>query len=229
MDDNDVIVESWVSNAKAWTEAVRSNKVRSRVAGTNAAILRVIGSRLPCRVLDVGCGEGWLSHELSRFGFNVVGIDASLELLQSAQDGLATFLHLSYREFSSDPSLIDGTFDRIVCNYSLFEEDLQPLLLALRSKLSPEGILIIQTMHPSHIEMKERNQSSGWRSEDFSSVGPNFRASMPFYFRTIEDWRIELSHAKLQLIECLGPLHPVSGAPLSLIMLAHAHGPSTTN
>jgi 2-polyprenyl-3-methyl-5-hydroxy-6-metoxy-1,4-benzoquinol methylase len=217
--DNDAIVRSWDSNAAAWTEAVRGNRIPSRVAGTNEAVRFALGNELPCRVLDVGCGEGWLCHELVRRGFDVVGMDASLELVERAREGLGIFLHLSYEELCSDPLLIDGTFDRIVCNYALFEEDLHSLFRTLRSKLSPEGLLIIQTLPPAEGPLVE---GSGWRSEDYCSFGSGFRSLMPYYFRSVEDWRTELNRAGLQFCECRVPAHPISGTPLSLIMVARA-------
>jgi SAM-dependent methyltransferase len=219
---SDAIVQSWESNATAWTEAVRGNQIPSRVAGTNQAILLAIGNQLPCRVLDVGCGEGWLSHELALRGFDAVGMDASLELVQRARDGQGTFLHLSYEELPSNPLLIDGTFDRIVCNYSLFEENVHSLFLALRLKLSPGGMLIIQTLPSAQGPVAESSSCSGWRVENYCSFGSGFRKSMPYYFRSLEDWRSELNRAGLQLSECRAPMHPLSGAPLSLIMLARA-------
>jgi ubiquinone/menaquinone biosynthesis C-methylase UbiE len=37
------------------------------------------------RILDVGCGRGWLSLELAREGHDVIGIDSSKEMIRSAK------------------------------------------------------------------------------------------------------------------------------------------------
>ena len=171
-------------------------------------------------MLDVGCGEGWLAHALTERQFEVVGIDGSLELIERAKERSGRFVHLSYEELCSNPGLLDGSFDCIVCNYSLFEENLTPLFLALRSKLASSGVLIIQTLHPSPDGMKGDACGSGWRVENFRSLGEGFKETMPYYFRNLEDWRTELDRAGMQLLEFQEPVHPSSGLPLSLIIVA---------
>lgn len=47
---------SWQANADAWTAAVREQRIESRRQVTDAAILALA----PLRILDLGCGEGWL-------------------------------------------------------------------------------------------------------------------------------------------------------------------------
>ncbi|MEA2569665.1 MAG: hypothetical protein QOI24_1666 [Acidobacteriota bacterium] len=55
---------SWVANAAAWSDAVRQGKIGSRRVATDAAIIDAVTSLNPQRVLDLGCGEGWLTREL---------------------------------------------------------------------------------------------------------------------------------------------------------------------
>ena len=51
------------------------------------------------RVLDVGCGPGWISHYLGKFGIRVVGIDISQELLDIAARRLAADPYPAMGEF----------------------------------------------------------------------------------------------------------------------------------
>jgi 2-polyprenyl-3-methyl-5-hydroxy-6-metoxy-1,4-benzoquinol methylase len=53
---------SWQANADAWTTAVRGQRIESRRLVTDAAILQTILALAlaPLRILDLGCGEGWL-------------------------------------------------------------------------------------------------------------------------------------------------------------------------
>jgi len=48
----------------------------------------IFGQRL--RILDVGCGRGWLSLELAREGHDVIGIDYSKEMIQNAKRTMDT-------------------------------------------------------------------------------------------------------------------------------------------
>src|SRR5439155_26179650 len=71
---------SWISNADAWTDAVREGRIPSRKAGTDTAILDAVRKFAPCSLLGLGCGEGWLARALSSEGYTVTGVDASSAL-----------------------------------------------------------------------------------------------------------------------------------------------------
>lgn len=58
------IIQSWNDNASLWTNAVRTQALESRRLVTNEAILNSIATCQGTRILDVGCGEGWLSRGL---------------------------------------------------------------------------------------------------------------------------------------------------------------------
>jgi hypothetical protein len=57
------VIDSWGKNASPWTAAVRERQVESRELVTNRAIIDATLSRSPQAVLDIGCGEGWLSRQ----------------------------------------------------------------------------------------------------------------------------------------------------------------------
>ena len=61
--------ESWHPNADAWIDAVRSGSIGSRRRGTDAAVVAACAAQPGLRVLDVGCGEGWLARALAAQGF----------------------------------------------------------------------------------------------------------------------------------------------------------------
>src|SRR5688500_2673930 len=74
----------WDDNAAAWTTAVRHGRIPSSRAGTDAAIVAACNRYQPYRVLDVGCGEGWLARALSSPGRDVLGVDGSAPLIDAA-------------------------------------------------------------------------------------------------------------------------------------------------
>jgi 2-polyprenyl-3-methyl-5-hydroxy-6-metoxy-1,4-benzoquinol methylase len=45
-----------------------------------------IGNVSGADVLDLGCGQGWLSHEIANNGGNVIGIDPSVKNIQAAKE-----------------------------------------------------------------------------------------------------------------------------------------------
>lgn len=211
---------SWVTNAEAWTQVVRAGQIESRRAGTDEAILKAVSQRVTGRVLDVGCGEGWLARALAAGGFEVAGVDGSEALITRAQElGGGTFWTLGYTEIAADPSRLQGPYAAAVCNFSLLGEDLAPLLSALRTALTGDGWLFIQTVHP-FAASKGEPYHDGWRTENFTSFGESFKEAMPWYFRTVGSWVRLLRSTGFNLVDCIEPIHPASGQPLSLLLIA---------
>lgn len=211
--------QSWHVNAVAWTRAVREQQIESRRVASDAAIVQAALARAPQRVLDVGCGEGWLCRALAGHGIEVVGVDASAPLVEAAiRAGGAIYHALSYAELVSAPSQF-GRFDAVVCNFALLEAELGPLLGALRSMLRPGGVLLIQTMHP-WVAVGDAPYRDGWRTETFASFGPGFVEPMPWFFRTLESWVAALCASGWRIQELHEPRHPQTGQPVSLLLVA---------
>ena len=86
MDRSKSLTKSWDDNAGNWTRAVREGQIPSRHAGTDDAIVAAILDRKPARLLDVGCGEGWLVRRIVQStGCRAVGIDGSSALIEAAR------------------------------------------------------------------------------------------------------------------------------------------------
>jgi len=214
----DRLIRSWTDNAAAWTEAVRGGRIESRALATNAAILDALLALAPSRVLDVGCGEGWLCRALSGHGIEAVGIDVSAPLVDAARAaGGGRFEVLPYSELASAAASL-GRFDALACNFALLEEDVGPMLADLRSLLAPGGHLVIQTVHPWSA-CGDEPYRDGWRLEDFSGFGEQaFPEPMPWYFRTLASWLAVLASAGYQVLALREPAHPETARPLSLLL-----------
>lgn len=218
-DSDDRIIESWKDNAGNWTQVLRDHALESRRLITDQAVVNAVLNCGGSRILDVGCGEGWLSRSLADAGRDVTGFDACSDLIQQAQvSGAAKFLLLSYEQFAHEPERVGHDYDVSVCNFSLLTEDLAPVLKALRKVSKPSGHLLIQTIHPPMLTAGLRYED-GWREETFEGL-PGQWSPMPWYFRTISSWIKALKSTGWQIDECVEPLHPVTGNPASLILQA---------
>lgn len=214
------LIWSWMANADAWTRAVREGRIESRRVATDDAIVRAVVERGPRRVLDLGCGEGWLMRALARRGIETVGLDVSMELVVVAEEtGGGRFRCCSYDEVVDDPTRAGGPYDAIACNFSLLHADLVPLLAALRHNLDAGGALVVQTVHP-WTALAGEGYADGWRTETFDAFGGDFAEPMPWYYRTLESWMSALRGAGYRLAGLREPTHPGTGAPLSLLMVA---------
>lgn len=216
------LVWSWLANAEAWTRAVREGRIASRRLATDAAIVQAVVERTPKRVLDLGCGEGWLMRALAERGIETIGLDASLELVMAAEEtGGGRYRCVSYDELVDDPTRAGGPYDVIAANFSLLGADVVPLLRALRQNLGPGGALVIQTVHP-WTAAGDEGYADGWRTETFDAFGGDFAEPMPWYFRTLASWVDALRDGGFRVSTLREPIHPETGAPASLVMVAEA-------
>lgn len=220
MDRERKLKDSWNANAAAWTDVVRSGGIESRALITDQAVFEAVADLRPESVLDVGCGEGWLASRLDSADVRVTGFDASEALVIGARERSAGSFHvLDYDSFARDPYQLGSGFDVVVCNFSLLGARTHPLLKAMADVLAPRGKLVIQTVHPFTVVGEERYED-GWREEDFASMSAAFEVSMPWYFRTVGSWVRALNEAGFRVADCLEPVHPDTGRPLSLIWIA---------
>ncbi len=218
-DPSERVADSWIVNADAWTTAVREGRIESRRVATDRAIVDALLECKPQRVLDLGCGEGWLCRALALSGVATFGIDASAPLIDAARDiGGGEYAVCGYDQLVGDPSRF-GSFDAIACNFALLEAGIDPLLVAMRSVLSPGGTLLIQTVHP-WTACGDAPYADGWRNETFAAFGDAFRAQMPWYFRTLGSWCDTLARCGYAVAALREPVHPDTRRPLSLLLIA---------
>lgn len=102
------------------------------------------------RVLDLGCGGGFVAEELARRGAKVVGIDPALPLLSVARKHAAdSGLSIDYREGSGEriPAQ-DQEFDVVICVDVLEHVADLPLVLAeIGRVLKPDGTFLYDTIN----------------------------------------------------------------------------------
>ena len=102
----------------------------------------------PELVLDLACGTGGLAVELSKRGYDMIGADLSIDMLEEAREKAieeqqnVLFLQQDMREFE-----LYGTVQSIVCtcdslNYLLDLEDIEKVFRLADNYLDPEGLFV---------------------------------------------------------------------------------------
>lgn len=100
------------------------------------------------RILDIGCGTGFLLEQFAKRGFSGVGVDLSPESVEIAQKRLAE-LGASDRlraEVGSAYEPPEGPFDLVTITDVLEHlEDPRACLAAARERLAPGGVIVVST------------------------------------------------------------------------------------
>lgn len=112
----------------------------------------------PELILDLGCGTGSFCIEMSKRGYEMIGVDSSPDMLSCARNKSLScnadilFLNQDIINFE-----LYGTVDAIVClmdsvNYITDKRDLRKLFKLVKNYLNPGGVLIFDINSPYKFE-----------------------------------------------------------------------------
>jgi 2-polyprenyl-6-hydroxyphenyl methylase / 3-demethylubiquinone-9 3-methyltransferase len=106
--------------------------------------------RQPIRLLDVGCGAGLASEAMAKLGHDVLGIDASAEGIQAAEEhAVGQDLPLAYRVASTETLIAEGARFQAVMALEVIEHVADPteFVAMLAELLAPGGVLVMSTLN----------------------------------------------------------------------------------
>ncbi len=143
--------EEWKINADFWIKIIRENLDPFRLVVTNKAILEYLKNKRGLKVLDAGCGEGYLCRASVKLGHKTYGIDPCLELIKVAKD-LEEKRPLGIKYFVGDSrktQFPSSYFDVIISHQTISEVDNPEMAFKEFSRiLRKKGKLILLFLHP---------------------------------------------------------------------------------
>lgn len=123
-------------------------------------VLDLCGQIAGKRVLDLGCGEGYVSRLLRQRGADVYGVDISAEMIARARGAEAAEpLGIAYDVHDACKTKLDeGSWDLVVAvflfNY-LNVEQMRETMVNVHAMLKPGGSFVFSVPHPAFPFMRE--------------------------------------------------------------------------
>jgi 2-polyprenyl-6-hydroxyphenyl methylase/3-demethylubiquinone-9 3-methyltransferase len=141
----DAYADRWWSGEARWLRTLH-NMVPARMRFFD----RLVGDWHGLRVLDLGCGGGFMAEAMAAKGARVTGVDIAAEALAAArrhaeQQGLA----IDYREGRGEAlPFADAAFDVVVsCDALEHVEDLGRVLDEVARVVTPDGLFLFDTIN----------------------------------------------------------------------------------
>ncbi len=178
----------------------------------------------PDLVLDLACGTGGLAIELSRRGYDMIGIDLSEDMLDEAWEKAATagqkilFVRQDMRQFE-----LFGTVDAILCtcdslNYILAIHELQAVFERAANYLEPGGLFVfdVNTEYKYREILGDRTFADTYEDAAFiweNQYDPETKENayqVTFFvegekdcFRRYEELHIQKAYTEAEICRCL--------------------------
>lgn len=139
----------------------------------NPTIFTLLGEVRGKRLLDAGCGQGYLCRLLARKGARVTGVEPAEAFIRYARRreeddrfGIE-YVQADLSAWTPPPDL----FDAVIANMVLMDiPDYEPALSNCVAALGGEGKLIVSLLHPCFEEA-----GSAWREKGYVEIRDYFR------------------------------------------------------
>ncbi|MBZ5590749.1 MAG: methyltransferase domain-containing protein [Acidobacteriia bacterium] len=174
--DNPEIDETrdfWNRVADDWHIQIGTAGDSNRILNSDPVLWAFAGDVGGLRVLDAGCGNGYLSKQLSDRGALVTGIDISERMIAIAR---AQYPNVEFRVDSCAElrTVSDAQFHLVIANYVLMDTpDLDWTLQAFNRILHPNGMAVLVFSHPCFPQGRATVSSDGKET--------NYRWSFPYF------------------------------------------------
>ena len=190
-----------------------------RQASTNS-VLAYLNKRTFKTVLDIGCGNGWFTNQLTSVSSEVLGLDMNqLELEQAKRVFGSDRVHFCYGDIFTS-NLLKGHFDLITLNACIqYFPDAEKLTNRLLELLSTSGE--IHLIDSPFYETNEVDSAQKRTENYYADLGFPEMASHYFHhsWKSLRPFKYELKHNPKSLINKLGKKLGAHSSPFPWIII----------
>jgi SAM-dependent methyltransferase len=165
-----------------WSSQTYADNARF-VADLGVPVLELLNPTAGERILDLGCGDGVLTLKLKTFGCDVLGVDASPDLLQAAQA-----LGLETRLIDGHDLPFHHEFDAVFSNAALhWMKNPDAVIHGVWNALKTGGRFVGEFGGAGNVATIEAALHAVLRQHGIDPEPLN-----PWYFPTVEDYQTKL-------------------------------------
>ncbi|MFT3925865.1 MAG: methyltransferase domain-containing protein [Myxococcales bacterium] len=176
----------------------------SFVSRFGMSLLELLEAKAGERVLDLACGEGSLALELASQGVEVVGVDASPELIAAAQ---ARGVDARVMDAQALPFVAE--FDAVFSNAALhWMPQIEAVFAGVARALRPGGRFVAECGGAGNVQILRSALV-----EELDRRGVNGEARVPWHFRSDAEYGALLTAAgfRVQQVVCFPRPTPLPG------------------
>ncbi|GAA0422555.1 class I SAM-dependent methyltransferase [Virgibacillus salarius] len=212
-------IKRWDNFAENYSENHTEQGDLHKEIFLNPALFSLMGNVKNKKVLDAGCGEGYLSRILSKRGAAVTAVDYSPTMIEIAKERTPKELNVHYSHGNCEDlhQLEDKSFDFIVSNMVI--QDLADHEKAFRTMyrlLADKGIFIFSILHPCFVtpesgwERTENGEKLHWNVDKYFYEGVyeqplGDKENMLLFHRTLTTYINTLIHTGFVLESIIEP------------------------
>lgn len=145
------IQEQWDVNSEAFAELIDGRGTPHHRSILIPCIKRLLGDVQAKRLLDAGCGEGYLSLMFAMQGAIVTGVDISEKLIKIAKAAdKEHIVDFQVGNICNLQGIKDEKYDIVLCNLVLLNiHCYEEALIEFHRVLRKNGVLVISIVHPA--------------------------------------------------------------------------------
>lgn len=185
---NKEVRDIWNANAAYWDERMgEGNDFHNLLLLPNQ--IEILDIREGDAILDIACGNGQFSRQMTELGAKVTAIDFSEEMIKIARSKpLADKIDYHIIDVTNPEELEKlrgSTFDSIVCTMAIMDiENIQPMLRFLPEILKDKGRFVFSVLHPCFnsgeaVQVNEHTDFGGVEHNNYYVKISNYLISRP--------------------------------------------------
>ncbi len=146
--DRFIAYDAYVKLAEKYAEIIDTKPHNAEYE--RPGLLRIMPDVQGRKVLDAGCGSGSLTHWLLERGAEVIGVDASPEMLKHATERIGNRARLRLHDLREPLGFIeDESFDLVASSLVMhYIDEILPVFREFHRILKPTGSFVFSIQHP---------------------------------------------------------------------------------